>query len=175
MNIFIINYIKEIKMKILLFTSIFFVIALESCVQAQEKKGSPKPTNECKYSCNYFIKLNLENVTIDAVKKLKVKAKYTYAESELTIAVLSRKKSWVVVEKNFGDKPTSFGVKHLIPKKDEAIQWFRNKKCKIGTVCPPNGDCWGSSSTVCYSDKTDEWVTQREFQFKGLLMVNIVS
>lgn len=143
-----------------------FFISLTSGIK--EKIEGVEPNNNCRYSCNNFIKLTVKNITIDAIKRIKVKTKFTYAESDINVSIMSRKKSWVVVERNFGDKPTSFGTKHLLPSKDEAIQWFRNKKCKIGILCPPNGDCWGSSSTACHSDTTHQWVEQREFQFKGL-------
>lgn len=123
---------------------------------------------KCTYSCENYIKILQDNSTLDVQHKYSVEATHTYVMTDIKIAIMSRQKYWLIVEKSFGDKPSSYGLKHLIPDKEEATLWFKNKKCKIRTLCPPNGDCWGSSSTVCLSDQTNNWVSERSFQFKGI-------
>lgn len=54
------------------------------------------------------------------------------------------------------------------PEIDEARTWIENKKCKIGKVCPPNSDCWGSGSDICYSDSITTWVKEKSFKYLNM-------
>lgn len=63
--------------------------------------------------------------------------------------------------------PKSQIRKFLRPGKEEAEQWVENGICRLGSICAPNSDCWGSGSDVCYSD-THDWVPERTFKYLNM-------
>lgn len=73
-----------------------------------------------------------------------------------------------MIEHNYGPKAKSIGRKFLHPELAEAKQWVENKKCRIGRVCAPNSDCWGSGADYCYSDSFTDWVEERSFKYLNM-------
>lgn len=150
----------------ILIQSMFCFIALP-LVFAMPKQDNGNGYS-CKYSCGNYVKLIEENVTMLTVERHIVKGTFSFVEENVVAYIMSREKYWQTITHNFGPKAESIGRKFLHPQVDEAKQWVENGKCKIGRVCAPNSDCWGSGANYCNSDDTTDWVKEKSFNYLNM-------
>lgn len=120
----------------------------------------------CHEHCGNYVNLTHSTGELEIERK-EIKVKIKEFPEFVKIFVLERKRYRIVIEKNWGDKPITRENKHITPDRLESLKWYNEKKCYIGTVCEPNGNCWAEGANACWEEKYENAVTERSFQFEN--------
>lgn len=122
----------------------------------------------CNIGCGTTFKMKMEDTDIEVPYTHTLPLIEKKCPKVVETKLMFRQKYAQIILQSFGSSPKYEFDGNLIPSRDEALEWNKRNQCKIGTICEPTGECWGSGSDACRSETTDKWVDGRVMKYSKL-------
>ncbi|UPT53759.1 MAG: hemagglutinin [Bactrocera correcta orthomyxo-like virus isolate Bz] len=123
---------------------------------------------KCNTNCTNYIRLKSSEMPLNiTMSPMPIRVK-VYPE-EHQVYVLSRKLYRHISQHvQAGGSTVELFDGPYLPDEAETMEWVNKEKCKIGSICYPNGDCYGDGLRHCeHLGLNPSWTNNKRYTLKG--------